>query len=102
MWAFCSLFGRFSFSSFAVLVSYCREIFRAFFLILAWSAITSGVSASAWSRIRPTSGSVDESHMRTTRNAVRRECVITQIVCKSAYYKIRCCVESAYYQKGGA
>ena len=25
--------------------------------------------------------------MRTTRKAVRRECVITQIVCKSAYYK---------------
>ena len=54
--------GRFSFSSFADLVSYCRDTFRAFFLILSWSAITSDVSVSAWSRIRPTSGSEIVSH----------------------------------------
>ena len=46
--------------------------------------------------------------MRTTKKAVRRECVIPQIVCKSAYYKngecvlplIRC-IESVNYHKHG-
>ena len=34
----------------------------------------------------------------TTRKAVRRECVIPQIVCKSAYYKKGgAYIESAYY-----
>ena len=56
--------------------------------------------------------------MRTTRKAVRRECVIPQIVCERAYYKkgpwkirkfsipmytdsLELCLESVYYQKYG-
>ena len=51
---FCSLMDRFSFTSFAVLTSYCLWNFRALFLSLVWVAFTSGVYSSNWSRIKRT------------------------------------------------